>query len=122
MSGFNIYGDNNRAAGRDYHEHAAPDVCPRCEDRLLSAGRVWCRHCEDEHNQIKRERLIRKITRNRILGRFRIALFALVISVLFLAYSDKDLSGYPSVAFLISLVACCVFSNALKNYPPDDDK
>ncbi|EPA6640193.1 hypothetical protein ACTVPA_19105 [Serratia bockelmannii] len=46
MPKFNVGGDNNRIAGNDYYEYRGPEPCPCCEQRYLTAGRSYCRHCE----------------------------------------------------------------------------
>ncbi|WP_431222224.1 hypothetical protein ACQ86O_17880 [Serratia sp. L9] len=46
-----VDGDNNRTAGRDYHEYKGPDPCPCCEQRYLTPGRAFCRHCEAQFEQ-----------------------------------------------------------------------
>ncbi|WP_140919144.1 hypothetical protein [Limnobaculum xujianqingii] len=114
----NVNGDNNRIAGRDYHEH--PDICPSCEVRYLTSGRQYCRHCEEDYNRAQTERILRKIARHKLLRRFWIAQISLIISMLLLVASD-DYTPYISIVFMISLIACCMINAALKNYPPDDD-
>lgn len=120
MSNINVNGDNNRTAGRDYHEHRGPSICPSCEVRCLTPGRQWCRHCENEYNEVQRQKAIRRATRERLLFWLRLSLIPLVISTLFLLYAGKEYSAFNSFTLLASLFVSVIINNALKNYPPDE--
>lgn len=67
-----VKGKGNRVAGRDYHEHHYPELCPYCEIRYLTRGRNYCRHCEVMFERARQQRLIverqkkRKKTADRI--------------------------------------------------------
>ncbi|NPE59266.1 hypothetical protein HLB27_06565 [Dickeya dadantii] len=66
MTDFNVGGNNNRVAGRDYHEHQYLILpCPYCEQRYLSPGRTCCRHCEEQFEELKRRREREAIHRKR---------------------------------------------------------
>ncbi|AWK43118.1 prepilin peptidase [Photorhabdus laumondii] len=53
-----INGDNNRVAANDYHEYNynGPEPCPYCEQRYLTPGRQYCRHCEAEFEDAEQQR------------------------------------------------------------------
>lgn len=66
-----VNGNNNRTAGRDYHEYRGPETCPCCEQRYLTPGRVFCRHCEAqfERDKIHQELIERQQQRKALVSR-----------------------------------------------------
>ena len=116
MSDINVNGDNNRTAGRDYHEHQAPDVCPNCENRLLSSGREYCRHCENEYREAQRREKIRQMTQEK-LSKVLFAVFSLfIISALILHYGPEEWKTLSGAAMFLSLIGCGIALTACENY------
>jgi len=97
-----IHGDNNRVAGRDYHEYSGKleltaeqlrmlgvVPCPRCEKRVIQVGSDLCNHCHRE---------IRKEASHAILARY--GAVALFLWGCLITFAEKEQTPISLTTFL----------------------
>lgn len=110
-----INGDNNRVAANDYYEYNynSPEPCPCCEQRYLTLGRKYCRHCEAEfekEERLRKERAVEVKFAKRLLAIISSIGF---ISFLFILFGSGDWKSHGELSMFASFI--CVFF-VLKKY------
>ncbi|MGH1447903.1 MAG: hypothetical protein ACRBBM_00560 [Pseudomonadaceae bacterium] len=50
--GFEVHGNGNRVAGRDYYENRSRP-CPKCEQRFITQGMTICNNCRAHQEMLE---------------------------------------------------------------------
>ncbi|WP_420065961.1 hypothetical protein [Pectobacterium colocasium] len=111
---FNINGDSNRVAGRDYHEHQYHIIpCPDCEKGYLSPGRRRCRHCDQELELIELQRKkdeLRRKKQAKIIRYISYMILGAVLGMLVNHLGPKSLQGFSQVTTAVFIFLALITS------------
>ncbi|HIE4801238.1 TPA: hypothetical protein ACXNDR_003954 [Serratia marcescens] len=111
-----VNGSRNRTAGRDYHEYRGPEPCPCCEQRYLTPGRIYCRHCEFLFEQEENQRKRAEIRSQRQKVAQKVSFFFMLVMGLGLLLNELGPKSWGGIALTISGVSALIVMIILKAF------